>query len=1006
MRQEGARPLVGSRMTSGHNVWPGLLLAALVISWLLVGAVSASAQGVVPSHVAMNADPDTCAMCHRAHSSASEVGPSVDGTRVALIVGTATRFMGDVQLCYACHGVDTLGSTHNVEGEFASGPGHLLTPTPSEFGPTHKQCSDCHDVHGSAKTADGDPFPSLLRSRDASGNLYETGEAYCAACHTVRANNVFPGLSVWNQTAHSSIPTPTTGTGIVCSVCHVPHGSPASPSIQTRFSPPAVPATVTITANDRRMCEVCHTAPVRSWPGTETYAASAHGTSATTVTAPGEWASRDATSTGRISRPVGECQNCHAAMGASNGNGGVIPRLLNAKGEEVCFECHQAAGPALTDFKSLANNPTTATASLAVAYGATADTANYGRVQVYSRLSTSSATLVGPREFVETGQVGATASGDIDAVDGEELMTAQPGSSAVTLLSNSPFSGLAERNIALLQPASFISIGDVMNDVVGLPEIVTADTSTVRVYRWNGIGLDAITAHPVPGEITGIRVGKVLSGTLAEVVVTTRQPAPPDKLLVLQASGSNLVTAGVYPTRALPTAPSIGDLDGDGIGEIAVANSGETNPTLSVFSGSGSEIMTAGSAVDASATATLIDNVLPGLTLAGSSGAEVSLALARPDGAARVEVFPQASGGLGTPLTQTFGTQTNPGALAAGELDTDGRKELVVGLSGYFSRTAALATPPGVAIVHASSDGTTLGTVDAFIGGGVELAGGTGVVVANLGSIGESRHPIEAAEESHVSSEVEPVPEHVACADCHNSHVATAATATPPALPGQLKGTAGVGIVNLSATVVQLTQKNSVDQEYELCLKCHSTWASGGMTSIASLVNTRTQSFHPVEGQGRTNNAVGNTFVGGLSASSIIYCTDCHGNSSVTEPPGPHRSEAAPLLVRPTIGITATDGDALCFKCHRYDLYAAGTVDGTPSLSSGFWGSTLPPSQQALHAFHTQSGFACSSCHVSHGSIDLRYLLRDTIGWDGTVTNGGACTNGCHTGGARHEYTR
>jgi len=965
-----------------------------------------SVNDVIPPHVSLDTDTDACAMCHRAHTSASGVGRSVDGTRNALVVGTGTRISGDVQLCYACHGVDTLGSIRDVQTEVLSGPGHILTPDTSVFGPNHKQCSDCHDVHGSAKTAGGGPFPALLRAIDASGTAYQAGEEYCAACHTIRTNNVFPGLAVWSQTAHSSIPTPTSGTDIVCSVCHAPHGSPSPPSIRTRITPPAVPATVTVTANDRTLCQACHAAPVRSWVGTPTYAASAHGTTDATLTAAGEWASRDATSAERISRRAGECQNCHSAMGAPNGSGGVIPRLLNAKGQALCLECHAAAGPALTDFTELTHDAATGTSALAAAYGATPDTAEYGRVHVYSRLSTSVATLAGPRDFVDGGHVGATAAGNIDAVDGAEILTAKPGSSAVTLLSNSPFSGLAERSVPILQPASFLCIGDIMNDVVGLPEIVTATSSTVRVYRWNGTGLDAITAFPVAGEITGLQVGNVLSGALSEVVVTTRQAAPPDSLLVLSASGSNLTTAGEYPTRTMPVAPSIGDLDGDGLGEIAVANAGETAPTLSVFSGGGSELMTAGSAVDASATATLIDDVLHGLTLSGSSGAEVSLALARPDGAARVEVFPQTSGGLDTPLTQAFGTQTNPASLAAGELDTDGHKELVVGLSGYFSRTAAAATPPGVAIVHASGDGTTIGTVDARLGGGVELAGGTRVVVADLGSIGASRHPVEAAEESHVSSEVEPVPQHVSCSDCHNSHAATAATSTAPGLPGSLTGASGVSVRNLSATVLQLTQKDSVSQEYEVCLKCHSTWASGGMTSIASLVNTRVASFHPVEGEGRANNATGDTFVGDMTATSLIYCTDCHGNSTVTEPSGPHRSADAPLLVRPAIGVTAADSDALCYKCHRYDLYATGSVDGTPGSSSGFWGASLAADRKALHGFHTQSGFACSACHVSHGSVDLRYLLRDTLGWDSGVAGGGACSSACHTGGARHEYTR
>jgi hypothetical protein len=149
---------------------------------------------------------------------------------------------------------------------------------------------------------------------------------------------------------------------------------------------------------------------------------------------------------------------------------------------------------------------------------------------------------------------------------------------------------------------------------------------------------------------------------------------------------------------------------------------------------------------------------------------------------------------------------------------------------------------------------------------------------------------------------------------------------------------------------------------------------------------------------------VGSTFVGSLTALSQIYCIDCHGDSNETEPAGPHVSDDAPLLVKPTLGVRSTNANGLCFKCHRYDLYATGAFDGLPGSSSGFWGGNLPVGERALHASHTQGGFACASCHVSHGSPDLPYLLRSTLGWE-SVAGGGACTNGCH-GGTRHEYTR
>ncbi len=963
------------------------------------------APGAIAPHVSTGPDTDVCAMCHATHSSASGIGVSVDSTSDALVHGMGTRENGDAQLCYTCHGVGVLGSSRDVESEFGSGPGHRLTPATSAYGPSHKQCGDCHDAHGSERQPSGLPFPALLRSRDASGNFVDAGVEYCITCHAVRAGNEFPGLALWNQTAHSTIATPASGTGITCSVCHAPHGSPYAPSIQPEIDPPAAPATSTITANDRQLCLACHTPAERSWVGAADYATSAHGTSPATIAAGGEWASADSTTGSPVSRTVGECQNCHAPMGRSDSAGGIFPRLLNEREAAVCLECHKVGGPAVTDFASIAHTDAPGTDSLVVAYGAAPQTVDYGRVDVFSRASTSSATLAGPRPFARNGDVGAVAAGDIDGDGRREVLVTKPGAATLDVMSASPFSGLAEAATALDSPATYVAVGDVASDAGNLKEVVTADATTVRVYRWNATGLDPITSYAVTGQVTGLAVGKVLSGTLDQVVVTTHQGTAPDQLMVLQAADGTLTAVGSYPTRSMPTGPSIGDLDGDGLGEIAVANSGETAPTLSVFSGAGSEIMTGGSATDASATATVISDVLPGITPAGTTGAEVSVALAGPGGVARVEVFPQSGTGLGSPLTGTLAARSNPGALAAGDLDGDGRKELVAGLSGVFSRDASSAAPPGVAIVHASVDGSSLGIVDTRTGGGVEQAGSTGVAVADIGSIGESRHPVEAADQSHVSTEAAGMPEHVACVDCHNPHSATAATATAPALPGEFRGAGGVSVLNNTATDIVLTQKAPVTAEYEVCLKCHSTWAGAGATSIAAQVNTLTASFHPVEGPSPATNATGDTLEASMTATSLVYCTDCHGDSTAADPPGPHRSADAPLLARPTIGVTSADSSGLCYQCHRYDIYGTGLADGTAG-TSGFWGSTLPPGRQALHALHTQAGFTCASCHVSHGSVDKPYLLRNDLGWDGTVPNGGACQVDCHTAGARHEYTR
>jgi len=956
-------------------------------------------------HVARTVDTDVCAMCHRTHTAASNVD-EVSGRRNALLLGTLTKDDGDVQLCYTCHDGTSLGSNTDVQTEFSQGSGHRMTPSISEYGPVAKQCADCHDTHGTEKRGDGTPYPGLLRARDASGTIHVSGDEYCTTCHLPRSGNEFPGLAVWKQTAHAKIDAPETATDIVCSACHAPHGSPIMPSIRQELTPPSAPATVSVPANDRRFCTACHGPAQRTWPGASVYATSAHGSSVTSIAAEGEWSTLDATSSAFV-KQVRDCQTCHAAMGRSDGSGGVIPRLALDKGDTLCFRCHKTGGAASSNLASISHTRSTGVTSLVAAYGATGATRDYGQVHVFSRDSTSSSIVVGPRDFLD-GDVGPVAIGDIDGFGRNELLVASANSAHVSVLSATDLGTMAPGlgDGTLLAQPSYLAIGDILGPDAR-PEVIAADGATVRIYRWNAVSFDPIAAYTVSGPITGMAVGKVLPGLYSQVVVTTHDPAatPQDHLDVLTASGLSLTEAGSYATRAMPTGPSIGDLDGDGLGEIAVANAGESNPTLSIFSGTGTELDRAGSSADASATATVIADVLPGITSPGRTSAEVSLALAQPNGVARVEVFPQVATDLAAPKVHAFAPRTNPETLATGDIDGDGRQELVVGLSGTFARSGGAATSPGIAILHATVDGTDIGLVDSRSGGGVELAGGTSIAIGDIGDVGESRHPMDDGSASHVSTETASAPTHVTCADCHNVHVSSSEPATAPLVPGPERGTWGVAVKNLANGSFQLTDKHSVDFEYELCLKCHALPSSEGR-SIATELSTKNASFHPVESRAPETNAVGDTFESTVTAGSLVNCTDCHGNATGSEPAGPHRSSAAPLLVAPVAGANAGNVGTLCFRCHRYDVYATGTADGSSGTSSGFYGRNLDPGQQALHADHTSRGFSCAACHISHGSASLPSLLRGDLGWDGSVNNGGACANSCHTGGARYLYTR
>lgn len=974
-----------------------LTWAAVLVS--LCTAVSfAGSAFALPPHVATKMDTDSCAMCHRGHTAASGAltAPGASGSRKsALTVGTDIEG-GDVQLCYSCHGVDALGSPFDVQSEFLSGAGHSLAPSPSAYGPKQKQCSDCHDAHGTAKVAGGLPYPALLRAQESSTTWLYSGDVYCAACHKPRTGNAFPGLDTWKKTAHASIAQPSSGTKIVCSTCHTPHASAIRPNIVGAIGTPSIAETVTLHANDRTMCVACHEVPERTWEGTATYSVSAHGSSAATVAIPGEWAPSGS------SRRVGECQACHAPMGASDGSGGAIPRLARKQGSALCYECHRAGGSAKDDLEALSYTPAPVVSAF-VAFGADFTVRQFGEVYSFTRDTTAVSTPSGPRSFLSRN-IGVLAAGDVEGRGYSQLIVARAGTSRVSILSPSKFAGLAPSpgTRSLLAPAEYLAVADVLDDADGRAELIAASDDTVRVYRWStsGSSLDNVAAISVSGTISGLTTGRFVSGSLADIAVTTNAP---DSLVVLtQDTPSSLQIAGTHASRALPIGPSAGDLDGDGHDEIAVANAGEGSPTLSIYSGGGTELMSAGSTSDASPTATVIGNVLPGVRETGTSGAEVALALGSPAGGDRIEVFARSGGGLGSPKTHAFAQYSAPRSLAVGDVDGDDDAELLVGLGGLRTTSTSASRVPALAIVNASADGTTLGTVTERSAGGLELAGEVSVLAANLGAVGPSRHPSEASVGTHVSTEAAPFDEHIACADCHNMHTATTATGLAPALQGAQLGAWGV---NMDGPIP--TQKQGVTAEYELCFKCHADYGSwtplSGVRSVDGEFETSNPSFHPVRGTAPSTNARGQTLADGMTTDSRVNCSDCHGNASgrglaeTGQPNGPHRSSSSPLLVRPLVGAASEDSHTLCYNCHLYSIYGEGSADLETAQSSGFVDTS---SGYKLHAAHSTRGFTCLSCHESHGSKDEPYSLRNDSGWV-AETDGGRCTNGCHEGAGK-----
>ena len=234
-------------------------------------------------------------------------------------------------------------------------------------------------------------------------------------------------------------------------------------------------------------------------------------------------------------------------------------------------------------------------------------------------------------------------------------------------------------------------------------------------------------------------------------------------------------------------------------------------------------------------------------------------------------------------------------------------------------------------------------------------------------------HPIENSQWTHDPKE-DPalMPRHVACADCHNPHAVTSATAQAPNASGRQRDVRGVTI---GGVVIE-----AVNFEYEVCLKCHGMKepTTPGRIRVDNTRNIRLKidpsnpSYHPVAAPGKNTTIVG--LAPGYTSSSMILCTDCHNNNEWTpagpSPRGPHGSLYEPILEREfQTGDPASESSssyALCYKCHNRS-------------------SLLGGSGRFPHDKHVvDKNASCAVCHDVHGSRQnirlINFTLRTKVG--------------------------
>ena len=320
-------------MKKGKFLQKSVLLATvLLIMWagfFYLGRTTQAAGSFPNPHGGYTTGTPVCAKCHSGHTSFT----------FSLLSSLTQR-----QACYNCH--DGSNSIYNVKEEFGESVVGASVYSSYHPVPTGTQlCTDCHDPHFNPET-----IPRVLSAGDSKES---SGNAVCGECHgadsPVNGDDI---LTSFVYTVHDiEMPAPSSGTEIKCVGCHVPHGSPNRPLLQQTVTGPEG-ITYAVTGNNNSLCVGCHASPAATYPGSEIYSGTYHGTKTSSTVAL-------TTYEGTTYSPT-LCLNCHEPHGKTG-----VSEYRRAEDNQLCFTCHDDASishPAnysyqgTTDYSTSAHN--------------------------------------------------------------------------------------------------------------------------------------------------------------------------------------------------------------------------------------------------------------------------------------------------------------------------------------------------------------------------------------------------------------------------------------------------------------------------------------------------------------------------------------------------------------------------------------------------------------------------------------------------------------------------
>ena len=266
------------------------------------------------------------------------------------------------------------------------------------------------------------------------------------------------------------------------------------------------------------------------------------------------------------------------------------------------------------------------------------------------------------------------------------------------------------------------------------------------------------------------------------------------------------------------------------------------------------------------------------------------------------------------------------------------------------------------------------------------------------------RHNVFGYTEVHDPAEaISVTTAHVECQDCHNPHASNNSNGNAPFVKGSTSGVEGI---NQAGNPV-----SAASYQYEICYKCHAgnSWAPApvfqrqiNQNNVRLEFSTSNPSFHPVVGA-RNNSEITPNLLPPNTASTVMYCTDCHASDNSGNQEGPHGSIYPHIL---KLNYETADNTqesasayALCYSCHNRSNIL-NNQNGFKEHDKHIRGEDTPCSTcHDPHGISSTEGNSINNSHLINFRTDGNIVRPNSDGqlrYEDTGYRSGRCYLTCH----------